>query len=104
MHAVLSEDEVTMMDGYPDTDSAGSVSWRTCRSPLPPGALPTEFCISHSKGKAVDPLSSSIRFAKHIHMDAADVGRWQGEERVEDGMGNLCPSQLGHVAHRGGWD
>lgn len=29
MHAVLNEDEVTMMDGYPDTDPEGSVSWRT---------------------------------------------------------------------------
>lgn len=36
MHAVLNEDEVTMMDGYPDTDSARSVSWRTGQK-APPG-------------------------------------------------------------------
>lgn len=38
MHAVLNEDEVTRMDGYPDIDSAGSVKWRTGQKA--PWALP----------------------------------------------------------------
>lgn len=59
MHAVLNEHEVTMMDGYPDTDSAGSVSWRTEQKAS--WALSTEFYISHCKGEVVDPWSRSIR-------------------------------------------
>lgn len=59
MHAVLSEDEVTVMDGYSNIDSEDSVSWRggQTASPTPPWALPTEFCISYDKGKVRDPWS-----------------------------------------------
>ena len=37
MHAVLSGDEITVMDGYSNIGSAGSVSWRTGQTtPLGP--------------------------------------------------------------------